>query len=32
VKTTPKFSEMKAELTEQVRVEVRAAQTNAVVD
>jgi hypothetical protein len=26
VKTTPGFSELKAELTEQVRVEVRAAQ------
>jgi len=26
VKTTPQFSEIKAELTEQVRVEVRAAQ------
>ena len=26
VKTTPEFTELKAELTEQVRVEVRAAQ------
>jgi hypothetical protein len=26
VKTTPAFSELKAELTEQVRMEVRAAQ------
>ena len=29
VKTTPPFSELKAELTEQVRVEVRAAQASA---
>jgi len=28
VKTTPGFSELKAELTEQVRVEVRAAQSD----
>jgi len=30
VKTTTAFSEIKAELTEQVRVEVRAAQESAV--
>jgi hypothetical protein len=29
VKTSPAFSEIKAELTEQVRVEVRAAQAGA---